>query len=514
MLDVTCCFLALLEDANGNFSWFLNPHCLIMTFVSLRASFLTFYERRVREAGCRGQSRPSTCRSVVATGPERLRHASELGLRQNQSGGHGLCAADDRFPEQTRTFDGPGVCGGIAQAHTGRSHPGAQGIGYPVAAADGRAASSGPHQARAPELRRQGNVGADPAGARAGHHCGRLEEMVGSGQARVEKGRPFPGAGEKDRPDCLSGERGLVTGAFDGRLSRGERIESAAECRQRTAEKPDRPGRQKHRGRRSDPDAEHRDRQPPAHATDAGARSDLCYLKLGQLLDQLPAAKHKQALQSFKESSPEHWHEALLGILNTVSVKLCTEFAHLLIQEGKLEQLKELLARLISQHMANSELLLWLAKERSDAFADILGPEVFRAMLTAMERDQFNEKKSNKLRDYILDDQELIVELIESADLEVIKDLTRALQLSPCFDDMDKRSLLARIVKSYPAAQVLISGEQSKQDSALVVSWESLERRKAEYDELVHKKIPANSKEIAVARSYGDLRENHEYKSA
>jgi transcription elongation GreA/GreB family factor len=135
-------------------------------------------------------------------------------------------------------------------------------------------------------------------------------------------------------------------------------------------------------------------------------------------------------------------------------------------------------------------------------------------MLTAMERDQFNEKKSNKLRDFILDDQELIVELIASADLEVIKDLTRALQLSPCFDDMDKRSLLARIVKSYPAVQALISGEQSKQDATLVVSWESLERRKTEYDELVHKKIPANSKEIAVARSYGDLRENHEFKSA
>src|SRR5438034_7088772 len=135
-------------------------------------------------------------------------------------------------------------------------------------------------------------------------------------------------------------------------------------------------------------------------------------------------------------------------------------------------------------------------------------------MLTAMERDQFNEKRSNRLRDFILDDQDLLVELIGSADLEVIKDLTRALQLSPCFDDMDKRSLLARIVKSYPAVQSLISGEQSRQDASLLVSWESLEKRKSEYTELVQKKIPANSKEIAIARSYGDLRENHEYKAA
>ena len=130
-----------------------------------------------------------------------------------------------------------------------------------------------------------------------------------------------------------------------------------------------------------------------------------------------------------------------------------------------------------------------------------------------MERDQFNERKSNRLRDFILDDQSLLVELIGSADLEVIKDLTRALQLSPCFDDMDKRSLLARIVKSYPAVQSLISGEQTKHDAALIVSWESLERRKEEYNQLVQKKIPANSKEIAIARSYGDLRENHELQS-
>jgi transcription elongation GreA/GreB family factor len=237
-------------------------------------------------------------------------------------------------------------------------------------------------------------------------------------------------------------------------------------------------------------------------------------IKFAQIFEQISIGKHKRALQSFRDSAPTLWHEALLGSLNSLSAKATGECATMLISEGKMPQLKDALAMLISRHSASSELLLWLAKERSDSFADILGPEVFRAMLTAIERDQFNEKKSNRLRDYIMDDQQLLVDLIGSADLEVIKDLTRALQLSPCFDDMDKRSLLARIVKSYPAVQSLISGEQSKQDNGLVVSWESLERRKLEYNELVQKTIPANSKEIAIARSYGDLRENHEYKAA
>ena len=236
-------------------------------------------------------------------------------------------------------------------------------------------------------------------------------------------------------------------------------------------------------------------------------------VKFGAVMEALPAAKHRRALDTFKDATPL-WPEVMRNALNSSSTKLCTELANLLIDNAKLDLLKESLAKLIGHHTASSELLLWLARERSDTFADILGPEVFRAMLTAMERDQFNEKKSNKLRDFILDDQSLLVELIGSADLEVIKDLTRALQLSPCFDDMDKRSLLARIVKSYPAIQSLITGDQQRQEATIAVSWESLERRKDEYQDLVQKKIPANSKEIAIARSYGDLRENHEYKAA
>jgi transcription elongation GreA/GreB family factor len=61
----------------------------------------------------------------------------------------------------------------------------------------------------------------------------------------------------------------------------------------------------------------------------------------------------------------------------------------------------------------------------------------------------------------------------------------------------------------------MITGAQPEEKAVpLVVSWSSLERRRAEYEELIKRKIPENTKEIALARSYGDLSENFEFKAA
>ena len=61
----------------------------------------------------------------------------------------------------------------------------------------------------------------------------------------------------------------------------------------------------------------------------------------------------------------------------------------------------------------------------------------------------------------------------------------------------------------------MIAGAEPQEKSApLIVSWSSLEKRRAEHEEIVKVKIPENTKEIAIARSYGDLSENFEFKAA
>jgi transcription elongation factor GreA len=109
----------------------------------------------------------------------------------------------------------------------------------------------------------------------------------------------------------------------------------------------------------------------------------------------------------------------------------------------------------------------------------------------------------------------LIAAMFTGADIGEARDAMRKLLLSPLFDELTKRSLLARIVKLYPELEGMITGAQPEEKSAaLVVSWSSLEKRKTEYEELIKKKIPENTKEIALARSYGDLSENFEFKAA
>ncbi len=114
-----------------------------------------------------------------------------------------------------------------------------------------------------------------------------------------------------------------------------------------------------------------------------------------------------------------------------------------------------------------------------------------------------------------MDDRELVGDLLAEAETDVVRDAMRRLLLTVVFQDLNKRSLLGRIVKLYPEMQsMIVSGEEAEKEETVTVSWASLEKRKEEFEDLINRQIPQNTKDISIARSYGDLRENFEFKSA
>jgi transcription elongation GreA/GreB family factor len=238
--------------------------------------------------------------------------------------------------------------------------------------------------------------------------------------------------------------------------------------------------------------------------------------RLLTILPKLPSAKERRVLQMLPTALGPAWTTRALQLMLSNHARAVMQLPRVFTDEGKQDELRAFLERGIRDHSVTSEILTWLCKERDGEWRPLIMPDLLGAILSALERDQHNENsRGSKLRDLLLDDRELIPDMFEGAELSVARDAMRRLMLTPVFDELTKRSLLARIIKLYPALESVITGEQKEEKrEGLVVSWSSLDRRKAEYEELVNKKIPENSKEIGVARSYGDLRENFEFKAA
>ncbi len=236
---------------------------------------------------------------------------------------------------------------------------------------------------------------------------------------------------------------------------------------------------------------------------------------LSELFNALPAAKQRVALTSLEEAFGPEWPAKALHLMQRGSPRLASDIQKLFERKDRSGELAEALYRWINERSASSEILFWLCKERGGSYPHLFNPSLFGAVLSALELDQLAEaKKSMKLRDLVLDDGALLSDFFAKADLEVVRDAMRRLLLTTVFDDLNKRSLLGRLIKLRPELGTMVSGESQDRNESLTVSWASLERRKKEFDDLVNRQIPQNVRDIQIARSYGDLRENFEFKSA
>jgi transcription elongation GreA/GreB family factor len=238
--------------------------------------------------------------------------------------------------------------------------------------------------------------------------------------------------------------------------------------------------------------------------------------RLASILPKLPAAKEKKILQTLPAALGERWTERALRLMRESHGRLVAQIPRVLSEAGQHAHLRTTLEGSIREHSATSEMLVWLGNERAE-WRELINSELLAAILSAIEREQHQAPgRAGKLQRLLVEDRQLLGEMFANEDVSVARDAMRRLQLSPLFDELSKRSLLARIVKIHPELESMITGGQpaEQQVAPLIVSWSSLRRREAEYEELVKRKIPQNSKEIALARSYGDLSENFEFKAA
>lgn len=257
-----------------------------------------------------------------------------------------------------------------------------------------------------------------------------------------------------------------------------------------------------------------------AISVDAPKLSEVLQVADGNLsedLNNVAAARLKRILDAFPAAFGEEWVDRILAVFGSISSRGVSEIAKLLAEKDETSRLNEHIKVALSRHALGADSLAWICRERKKSAVEVFDGSVGSVILTVLEQDSLDDgpRRSGRLGNLLMDDKELIADLLEGMEINDVRNFARKLLASPAFADLDRKSLMARVIKKVPETQEMVSGQsQSKSEENLLVSYESLDRRKAEYEDLVNNRIPANIKDISIARSYGDLRENFEYHAA
>lgn len=242
---------------------------------------------------------------------------------------------------------------------------------------------------------------------------------------------------------------------------------------------------------------------------------------LPAIAEKIPVQFQRRFLDLIRQAHPIEYRDLLFSLLKTSQGKFTTEVINFLVEDGCSAELAATLQRWQTEQNLRAPVLLWIVKNRSSKkFAklvqELITPRLLSAIFFAIDYEALQAASARRipLADVLSDDQELIPDLLATADAETARDLANALMLNQGFEELTKKSLLARFIKIFPSIQSLVAGEAESREEQLVVSRPSYERKRAEYDLIITRKIPENSKAIAVAREHGDLRENSEYKMA
>lgn len=242
-----------------------------------------------------------------------------------------------------------------------------------------------------------------------------------------------------------------------------------------------------------------------------------------ELAADLPAQYFKRYLDLISRTYPDKWHRMTEDLLRNSSGKFTTECINFMLEREMQERVSYCLDRWLKEQTIKGPLLYWVVKNRaskkySGIIEPLITPRLLAAMFYAIDYEALQNASARRipLADLLSDDTGLIPDLLADANVETASDLAQTLLLNQGFEDLTKKSLLARFIKQFPTVQSLLAGEASEasEEEGLIVSQESFDKAKEEYEDLISKKIPENKEAIQIARDHGDLKENSEYKMA
>ncbi|NKB23834.1 MAG: hypothetical protein GKR87_05540 [Kiritimatiellae bacterium] len=240
-------------------------------------------------------------------------------------------------------------------------------------------------------------------------------------------------------------------------------------------------------------------------------------------VSSLPVRDKRPFMNLLLSLAQEDTLNLFLQILPQMDTSTLAETIELLQNQGREQECSQQIRAMMRKKQVNIEIVYWLWKNLDYLDKWSLGSvsDLADQILITLEEEHRGDrlKVQNQLSDKFKTKDSLQLILSHMSEKERNTLFVR-IRDSMIWSSIDGRSILGHMVKMYPELQSVLTDHQSQDEGKkssskiLYTSQRSYTERQNQLERIAKVEIPKNSKEIALARSYGDLKESHEYKAA
>ncbi len=264
-------------------------------------------------------------------------------------------------------------------------------------------------------------------------------------------------------------------------------------------------------------------------ATD-GAPGETMHAMLSRMLerdrfvatvDALPVRELKPFVSLLATQFGDDFASRLVDMLDVLSIRLLDEVVPYLVEQGRAASAGARFREIFDADSVAAITVCWLCRNLD--FVDQNQPVtredlLFRCVRVFDSPCSAHALRAQNLLRGLFEQQAWLDSLLASVSELAREGFTRRVTAATNWDPTESRSVLARVLKTYPELKRITEAANDDEGEepvrARLTSWRSFRERQATLKKVVEVDIPENSKEIGVAISYGDLRENFEYQSA
>lgn len=246
---------------------------------------------------------------------------------------------------------------------------------------------------------------------------------------------------------------------------------------------------------------------------------DLIENNFVDVLNSLPSRQLDIFITILIENDKDNVIKHIKYVIPLVGYSVLNEIMTSLCNHGLANEVINITSSALAQRKASSSLLLWCQKSSLvlNEWNLISKSDLAFRIQENLEKDLSGIllRSQNQLREKF-QQEDWLHDVMSEMGEQQRRDFMRRIYEGHGWESLDRKSIMAKVLRKYPELQDIVTpvNTVSKNKELKITSSRTYRERQAQLEKIMKIDIPENSKEIEIARSYGDLRENAEFKYA